>query len=164
MSSKKVEPRVIGMDAWKWSGEDYLVPECHQIVIDYEEGVGKLGLYVMNPGAKTNVFSMEQTDDGTAEEYYGPCHEFYYLLVGECTMYWGEDTAKVKDGTSGKLVLKAGDLGYWAPGWKYSVQNTGKVPETFFWGITSPSGQKRRSIKKPPPGTPGEQLVDINPE
>jgi mannose-6-phosphate isomerase-like protein (cupin superfamily) len=68
------------------------------------------------------------------------CHEFYYLLVGEATMYWGEDASKIRAGTANKVLLKAGDLGYWTPGWKYSVKNTGKVPGTYFWGLTIPTG------------------------
>lgn len=43
----------------------------------------------MPPGTQTDVFSMEYEDDGAAEEYYGPCHEFYFVLRGEFTMYRG---------------------------------------------------------------------------
>jgi len=47
--------------------------------------------------------------------------------------------------------LKAGDMGYWSRGWKYSAKNTGKVPGTFFWGLSDqPRGVKRREIKKAP--------------
>jgi len=154
MSESKVEPRVIGMDAWK-TGPDTLVPGAEitsvpgaEITgISDVEGVWGLGLYFMPPGIKTTVFSMQEVDDGTADEYYGPCHEFYYLLVGEATMYWGEDASKVREGTADKLHLKAGDLGYWPKGWKYSVKNTGKMPVTWLWGITrAPKGTKTRPI------------------
>lgn len=145
MSEKKTKPRVIGKDDWEWCGEDKIVPGCIHTDIISINGVGSLGLYFMPPGVKTTVFSMDDTDDGTADEYYGSCHEFYYILVGEFTMYWGEDAAKVKAGTSAGLLLKAGDLGFWANGWKYSVENTGKVPGTLFWGLSSaPEGTKIR--------------------
>jgi mannose-6-phosphate isomerase-like protein (cupin superfamily) len=147
----KTKPKVVGMSAWK-SGPDNLVPGCTITSIAGVEGVGEVGLYFMPPGKQTTVFSMEDTDDGTADEYYGLCHEFYYILVGEFTMCWGKDTSKVRRGAANKLVLKAGDLGHWTPGWKYSVKNTGNVPGTFFWGITSPpKGTKTREIAEPPP-------------
>ncbi len=138
MSELTAQPRVIGIDAWSCGPDRPLVPDCDHTDIVNVEGVGAVGLYFMPPGAKTNVFSMEDADDGLAEEYFGPCHEFYYILAGEFTMYWGEDASKVREGAANKLILRAGDLGHWVKGWKYSVKNTGKVPGTFFWGINSP--------------------------
>jgi len=133
----KMKPKVLGMNAWNTKPDD-LVPGCIITSIRKIEGIGEVGLYFMPTETQTTVFSLEDEDDGTADEYYGPCHEFYYVLVGEFTMYWGKDASKVRAGKSEKLYLKAGDFGHWAPGWKYSVKNTGKVPGTFFWGISSP--------------------------
>ena len=150
MNRQKIEPRVIGMDAWEWFGPDELSPDCYHVDISSVEGVGVVGLYCMLPGKQTNTFSMDASDDGTADEYYGMCHEFYYILVGEFTMYWGEDATKVQKGTANKVLLKAGDLGHWAPGWKYSVKYTGKVLGTFFWGLSSaPKGTKIRDFTGP---------------
>jgi len=59
------------------------------------KGFGGFGLYFMEPGSQTSTFSLESEDDNTADEYYGPCFEFYYLLAGEVTMYWGKDVAKL---------------------------------------------------------------------
>lgn len=70
-------------------------------------------------------------DDGTADEYYGTCHEFYYILGGEFTMYWGKDISSIQEDTANKLGLKAGDLGYWPPGWKYSAKTFVKCREHF---------------------------------
>jgi len=147
--SKTKEPKVLKMKDWK-SGPDDLVPGCDITLIARAEEAGGVGLYFMPPGKQTTVFSLEEEDDDTADEYYGPCHEFYYILVGEFTMYWGKDTSKLRAGTANKLVLKAGDLGYWTPGWKYSVKNTGDVPGTFFWGLTNP-----------PKGTEGRQISEM---
>ena len=133
----EAKPRVIRMEGWR-SEPDPLVPKCTLTEMLSIEGLGEVGLYFMPPGEQTNVFSMEYEDDGTADEYYGPCHEFYFILYGEFTMYWGKDAEEVRAGRSERLVLKAGDLGYWPPGWKYAVKNTGKIPGAFFWGITSP--------------------------
>lgn len=133
----EIKPEVLSMDKWK-TKPDGLVPKCIITRIKFIEGVGRLGLYFMPMGKQTNVFSMEYEDDGAADEYYGPCNEFYYIICGEFTMYWGKDASKIKAGTSEKLVLRAGDLGHWTPGWKYAVKNTGNVPGTFLWGITLP--------------------------
>ena len=95
------------------------------------------GLCFMPPGTQTNVFSMGYEDNGTAEEYHGPCHEFCFVLRGGFMMCWGKDADKVRAGESEKVVLKAGDFGCWPPGWKCSVKNTGKIPSVF-WGLSSP--------------------------
>ena len=139
MNETRIEPRAITMADWE-SRPDSLSPGCDITSLVNAEGAGGIGLYFMAPGKQTNSFSMEDVDDGTADEYYGPCHEFYYLLVGEATMYWGEDASKIRAGTANKVLLKAGDLGYWTPGWKYAVKNTGKVPVTWLWGLTVPTG------------------------
>jgi mannose-6-phosphate isomerase-like protein (cupin superfamily) len=144
-------PRVLKMKDWE-SGPDNLVPGCEFTLIASTEEAGEVGLYFMPPGKQTTVFSMEKEDDGTADEYYGPCHEFYFILVGEFTMYWGKDTSKLRTGDGNKLVLRAGELGHWTPGWKYSVKNTGDVPGTFFWGLSRPpKGTKTREVAEPPP-------------
>ena len=137
MNENIAKPEVIGMESWK-TGPDTIVPGAEISYLVDLDGVWTLGMYFIQPGVQTTVFSMEEVDDGTADEYYGPCHEFYYILVGEFTMYWGEDAAKVREGTSNKLHLKAGDLGHWPKGWKYSIANTGNMPGTWFWGITRP--------------------------
>ena len=162
MNKSLVEPRVYTLNDML-SDIDDLVPGAHITRIgELEEagavGVlgevkepGAVGLYFMQPNAQTTVFSLEDEDDGTADEYYGPCHEFYYVLVGEFTMYWGKDALEVRKGKANKLHLKAGDLGYWARGWKYSVKNTAKIPGTFFWGISRPPrGIERRSVQEIP--------------
>lgn len=132
------KPEALGLGAW-FTHIDRLVPKATHTAIKSVDGVGAIGLYFMPPGEMTNVFSMEYEDDGTAEEYFGPCHEFYFILCGECTMYWGKDASEIRAEKSENLVLKAGEVGYWPPGWKYAPKNTGSIPVTWFWGITRPS-------------------------
>jgi len=150
MDNSLVEPRVYTLNDMV-HGMDRLVPGVRITRIAEAEGVGGVGLYFMPPGTQTTVFTLEAKDDGTADEYYGPCHEFYYILAGEFTMYWGKDALKLQNGTANKLFLKAGDMGYWSVGWKYSAKNTGKVPGTFFWGISRPpKGIERRVVSGVP--------------
>jgi len=137
------------------SSIDELVPGAYitRAVGGIEEAgePGGVGLYFMQPNAQTTVFSLEDEDDGTADEYYGPCHEFYYILVGELTVYWGKDALEIRECKANKLHLQAGDVGYWCRGWKYSAKNTGKVPVTWFWGLTAPPrGMKRRIVSEMP--------------
>ncbi len=145
-------PRVIRANSGKVH-EDTLSPGCMFAGLVQGEKQ-QLGHYFMAPGAKTNVFSLEDQDDGKAEEYYGAVDEFYYILVGEFTMFWGIDADRVRDGRSESLLLKPGDLGYWARGWKYSVRNSGAAPGTFFWGLTLPPADspRREFTWEPPPG------------
>jgi len=150
MNKSLVEPKVYTLNDMV-SGLDDLVPGAHITTIGEVEGLGAVGLYFMQPNAQTTVFSLEDEDDRTADEYYGPCHEFYYILVGEITMYWGKDALELRKGEANKLHLKAGDMGYWSRGWKYSAKNTGKVPVTWFWGISAPPrGMKPRIVPEMP--------------
>ncbi|KXB04335.1 hypothetical protein AKJ50_02510 [candidate division MSBL1 archaeon SCGC-AAA382A13] len=133
------KPEVFSVDDWdSKSREDYLVPDCTYVPAKDVDEVWGIGFYFIPPGVMTNTFSMEEEDDDTADEYYGPCHEFYFVITGKLTMYWGKDDEKIKNEKSEKLELESGEIGYWTPGWKYAVKNTGNVPATFFWGITRP--------------------------
>ncbi|MDH5450565.1 MAG: hypothetical protein OEZ21_04200 [Candidatus Bathyarchaeota archaeon] len=106
----------------------------------------EIGMCVeMGPNMETVVFSMEEEDDKTFTTYYGPCHELYYVIEGELTMYWGKDAEKLRSGTSEKFVMHPGDIGHWVPGWKYRAKNTGTVPVKFLYCITrTPPGYKYR--------------------
>jgi mannose-6-phosphate isomerase-like protein (cupin superfamily) len=92
------------------------------------------------PGDETCVFALEEEDDGTALHQYGPCDEWYYILEGEFTVWWGRDAANLEN----SYVLEKGDCAYYPTGWKYKVRNTGKVPGKFFYVMTSPPGIQRR--------------------
>jgi hypothetical protein len=142
-----VEPRIMSTKEFKFNGPDDLVPGSRYTEITDAEGFGGFGLYFMEPGSQTTAFSLESEDDNTADEYYGPCFEFYYLLVGEITMYWGRDAKKVIQGEENELLLRAGEFGCWEKGWKYSAKNTADIPATFFWGLGEPpEGVKRRMV------------------
>ena len=97
-----------------------------------------LGLYFMEPGLTTIVFSTESDDDGTADEWYGRAFEFYYIVQGEFTVWFGKDTEALRRREGKKIVLREGDVVSYLPEWKYMVQNTGKIPGAFFWGKTAP--------------------------
>jgi mannose-6-phosphate isomerase-like protein (cupin superfamily) len=129
------EPRALTIRGFKFNGVDRYVPGCRYTEIAEGEGFGEFGLYFMPPGAQTTVFSLESGDDGTADEYYGPRFEFYYLLSGEITMYWGTDAESLRRGEGERLLLGAGDFGCWEREWKFSARNSGEVPATFFWGL-----------------------------
>ena len=62
------------------------------------ENVWTLCMYFVPPGTQTRVVTMEKKDDGKADEYKGACYEFCYTLLGELTMYWGENAAMVREG------------------------------------------------------------------
>ena len=109
--------------------------------------VWDLGLYFMEPGMDTIVFSLEYKDDGTADEWYGPSHEFYYILTGEFTISYDKSASRLRKKKGRRLVVKAGEAFAFPPGWKYQVQNTSKMPGSFFWGKSAPpKGIKERLI------------------
>jgi len=100
-----------------------------------------LGLYFMEPGMDTIIFSLDEKDDGTADEWYGASYEFYYIVVGEFRVWYGKNAEEIKTKSGPSLDLRQGDLASYPPGWKYLVQNVGKIPGCFFWGkSTVPEG------------------------
>lgn len=146
MGESNEKPKVISTADWKVL-PDKLAPGPEIGTMANVEDVWTLCMYFIPPGIQTTVFSMEDKDDGAADEYKGPCHEFYYTLVGELTMFWGENVTMVREGKANKLPLKPGNLCLCPKGWKYSVKNTGKVPSTLFRGLTSPpKGTKTRPV------------------
>ncbi|MDH5450562.1 MAG: cupin domain-containing protein [Candidatus Bathyarchaeota archaeon] len=104
------------------------------------EGLGDMGAAILEPGMTTCTFSGEEEDDGKSDHYYGPFHEFYYIICGEFTLYWGKGESKVRKGTSEKIVLKPGDALHLTPGWKYRCQNTGVAPGMFLYGMARAPG------------------------
>ena len=73
-------------------------------------------------GDETCVFALEDEDDGTAPHQYGPSDEFYYILEGEFTVWWGKDASKLDN----CYKLGKGDCTYYPTGWKYKVGKHGR--------------------------------------
>jgi len=109
--------------------------------------VWDLGLYFMEAGMDTIVFSLEKTDDGTAEEWYGPSHEFYYVLSGEFRISYDTSAERLRKRKSRSFVVREGDAFAFPPGWKYQVKCTSNYPGSFFWGKSAPpKGLKGRLV------------------
>jgi len=107
-----------------------------------------LGMYFMEPGMTTIIFSTEANDDGTAEEWYGSAFEFYYIVTGQFTVWFAKKANDLRKKKASSLVLNEGDVASYPPGWKYMVRNTGSIPGAFFWGKTAPhKGAKVRLIR-----------------
>jgi hypothetical protein len=157
MTKPKLEDAITerGKLAKIWFGvtEEMKTPRCvrlHEQVSTAQFGGGislgvhtdawDTGLMFVAPGTDTMCFSIEETDDGTADEFYGPTQEFYYILAGEITIHYGTDTAKIKRKEAESYVVRAGDYCVHAVGWKYMVSCTSSTPATFLWCKHIPSG------------------------
>ena len=143
MSREPSRPRVVHERDVKMVGPGH--DESHYISVPIKqfyslENVGNIGVCHMQPGDETCVFSLEADDDGTAPHHYGPSDEFYYILEGEFTVWWGTDASAL----DASYVLRKGDCAYYPTGWKYKVRNTGDVAGKFFYFMSSPPGIKRR--------------------
>jgi mannose-6-phosphate isomerase-like protein (cupin superfamily) len=141
-----VEPQVVSENDIKMVGPGH--DDNHYISVPikpfYEiKDVGHIGISEMEPGDETCVFALEAEDDGTALHQYGPCDEFYYILEGEFTVWWGKDASKLDN----FYTLKKGDCTYYPTGWKYKVGNTGDSPGKFLYYMSSPPGIQRRFDK-----------------
>ncbi len=143
--SEEQKPRVVSEDDIRMVGPGH--DNDHYISVPIKEffgieDVGDVGVCYMEPGDETCVFGIEEEDDGTALHHYGPCDEFYYILYGEFTVWWGKDAENLSD----HYVLKQGDCTHYPTGWKYKVRNTGDSPGKFFYYMSAPrSGTQRFS-------------------
>jgi len=108
-----------------------------------------LGMYFMEPGMTTIIFSTEDKDDRTAEEWYGHAFEFYYIVTGQFTVWFSKSAKSLRDKKAPSLVLNEGEVASYPPGWKYLVRNTGNIPGSFFWGKTAPLKGAKIRLNKP---------------
>ncbi len=146
MSESEVKPQVVSEGDVKMVGPGH--DDSHYISVPIKslfeiKNVGDIGVCYMEPGDETCVFAIEEDDDGTAPHHYGPCDEFYYILYGEFTVWWGKDAANLTE----FYELKEGDCAYYPPGWKYKVKNTGNSPGKFFYYMSSPHHGEQRLDK-----------------
>jgi mannose-6-phosphate isomerase-like protein (cupin superfamily) len=100
------------------------------------------GLMFMEPGHKTCVFSMEEADDGTADEWYGPTQEFYYVIAGEFTVSYDTDATRLKRQESASYQVRAGEYAVHPVGWKFQIECTSSTPGTFLWCKNIPPGAR----------------------
>jgi mannose-6-phosphate isomerase-like protein (cupin superfamily) len=85
-----------------------------------------LGACWMDPGEATNVWSFEEedaTDEG--DKWYGPVDETYFVVRGRLRLTWDE----------GELEIGPSDAVYLAPGWSYRLENVGREPAFFVYGM-----------------------------
>lgn len=99
------------------------------------------GLMFVAAGHDTAVFSMEETDDGTADEWYGAIQEFYYIVAGEFTIRYDSDAGRLRRKESPSYQVRAGEYAVHPVGWKFQVQCTSATPGTFLWCKQNPPGQ-----------------------
>ena len=146
MIQSEVKPQVVSEGDVKMVGPGH--DDSHYISVPIKslfevKDVGHIGVCYMDPGDETCVFALEEDDDGTAPHHYGPCDEFYYILYGEFTVWWGKDADNLGD----FYVLNEGDCTYYPTGWKYKVKNTGRSPGKFFYYMSSPRHGDQRLDK-----------------
>ena len=148
MMGSTAKPQVVREGDIKMVGpghdDSHYITTPIQILQDIDD-VCSVGVTHMMPGDESCVFALEEEDDGTALHQYGPADEFYYILEGEFTLWWGTNA----DDLDHSRTLVVGDCAYYPTGWKYKVMNTGTTPGKFFWVMTTPPGIKRRFDKKP---------------
>ncbi len=147
MKGSTAEPQFVSENDVKMVGPGH--DDDHYISVPIKpffelDGIGDIGVCHMAPGDQTCVFAIEEGVDGTAPHQYAPCDEFYYILEGEFTVWWGKDASKLDN----FYTLKKGDCTYYPTGWKYKVGNTGDSPGKFLYYMSSPPGIQRRLDKR----------------
>ena len=80
----------------------------------------------MQPGEKTNRWSSTvKNDAGPGEHWYGSVEETYYCIRGRLTLSWDD----------GGIEFGPGDAIYLAPGWHYTLENTGDKNAFFVYNM-----------------------------
>jgi len=88
-----------------------------------------MGVCALEPGQSTVWWSFIEGDDNPdVRMSFGRAYEAYYVLEGRFTFHWVDAEGGADEGEAGP-----GDSFYFAPGWRYRVENTGGTPATFLW-------------------------------
>ena len=89
-----------------------------------------LGVCELEPGQSTVWWSFIEGDAApeVAMRFGDRAYEAYYVLSGRFTFHWQDDA-----GVEETLEAGPGDVFYFAPGWRYRVENTGGSVAQFLW-------------------------------
>ena len=89
-----------------------------------------LGVCELEPGQSTVWWSFIEGDAApeVAMRFGDRAYEAYYVLSGRFTFHWQDDA-----GVEETLEAGPGDVFYFAPGWRYRVENTGGTMAQFLW-------------------------------
>ena len=97
------------------------------------EGQGSelgLGVCALEPGQSTVWWSFiaGDTSEDVRMSFGDRAYEAYYVLDGGFTFHWQD-----ADGIEDEVEAGPGDVFYFAPGWRYRVENTGGTIARFLW-------------------------------
>jgi mannose-6-phosphate isomerase-like protein (cupin superfamily) len=97
------------------------------------EGQGSelgLGVCALEQGQSTVWWSFIADDpsEDVRMSFGDRAHEAYYVLDGRFTFRWQDE-----HGAEDSVEAGPGDVFYFAPGWRYRVENTGGTPARFLW-------------------------------
>jgi len=89
-----------------------------------------LGVCTLEPGQSTVWWSFIEgdTDEAVRMRFGDRAYEAYYVLDGRFTFHW-RDAAGAEETTE----AGPGDAFYFAPGFRYRVENTGGTRAQFLW-------------------------------
>ena len=89
-----------------------------------------LGVCELEPGQSTVWWSFIAGDTGAdVRMHFGDrAYEAYYVLSGRFTFHWQDS-----EGAEETLEAGPGDAFYFAPGWRYRVENSGGTVAQFLW-------------------------------
>jgi mannose-6-phosphate isomerase-like protein (cupin superfamily) len=89
------------------------------------------GVCWMDPGERTNRWSSREDDDvAPGDRWYGPVEETYFVVRGHLRLSWSDGEE------SGAFELGPHDSVYLAPGWTYTLENTGAEQAFFVYNMT----------------------------
>ena len=92
-----------------------------------------IGVCELQPGQSTVWWSFidDDPDQRVSMAFGSSAHEAYFVLKGQFTFHWQDGDGNEQHGEAGP-----GDSFYFAPGWRYRVENTGGTVAQFLWTMT----------------------------
>jgi mannose-6-phosphate isomerase-like protein (cupin superfamily) len=89
-----------------------------------------MGVCELQPGQSTIWWSFidGDSDSRVSMAFGASSHEAYFVLKGRFTFHWQDGTGVEQEREAGP-----GDSFYFAPGWRYRVENTGGTVAQFLW-------------------------------
>jgi len=89
-----------------------------------------LGVCALEPGQSTVWWSFIEgdTSEDVRMSFGDRAYEAYYVLDGAFTFHWQDEGGSEQTAAAGP-----GDVFYFAPGWRYRVENTGGSTGRFLW-------------------------------
>lgn len=129
-----IRDRELAWEPYEGRRDSFLIKR-HVTAVQHGSPFG-LGVCELEPGQSTVWWSFIEGDSGgeVRMNLGHRAHEAYYVLDGRFTFHRQDQSGCEATDEAGP-----GDVFYFAPGWRYRVENTGDTTGRFLWVLVPPA-------------------------